>query len=96
MLPKERQALEDMLEEAQTVLQKAHGKGVELECILEVNTTYLLYLLITLFQYIIMIIFLQSAFEIEYFLIHLLMFSHGQLYLFFSRLGANWYRITRF
>lgn len=42
MLPKERQALEDMLAEAQTVLQKAHGKGVELECILEVNTTNLL------------------------------------------------------
>lgn len=45
MLPKERQALEDTLDEAQIVLKKAHGKGVELECILEVNS------LITLFQY---------------------------------------------
>lgn len=37
MLPKERQALEDTLDEAQTVLKQAHGKGVELECILEVG-----------------------------------------------------------
>lgn len=47
MLPKERQALEDMLDQAQTVIKKAHDKGVELEGILEVNS------LITLFQYII-------------------------------------------
>lgn len=45
MLPKERQILEDTLDEAQTVLKQAHGKGVELECILEVNTP------IALFQY---------------------------------------------
>lgn len=45
MLPKERQALEDTLDEAQAVLKQAHGKGVELECILEVNSR------ITLFQY---------------------------------------------
>lgn len=45
MLPKERQGLEDTLDEAQTVLKQAHGKGVELECILEVNC------LNTLFQY---------------------------------------------
>lgn len=37
MLPKERQALEDTLDEAQAVLKQAHGKGVELECIREVN-----------------------------------------------------------
>lgn len=47
MLPKERQALEDMLDEAQTVIKKAHDKGVELEGILEVNS------LITLFRNII-------------------------------------------
>lgn len=47
MLPKERQALEDMLDEAQTVIKKAHDKGVELEGILEVNS------LITLFKCII-------------------------------------------
>lgn len=45
MLPKERQALEVTLDEAQTVLRQAHGKGVELECILEVKS------LVTLFQY---------------------------------------------
>lgn len=44
MLPKERQALEVTLDEAQTVLRQAHGKGVELECILEVKS-------LTLFQY---------------------------------------------
>lgn len=41
MLPKERQALEETLDEAQTVIKKAHGKGVELECILEVNNLIL-------------------------------------------------------
>lgn len=37
MLPKERQALEETLAEAQSVLKEAHSKGVELECILEVR-----------------------------------------------------------
>lgn len=37
MLPKESQALEETLAEAQSVLKEAHGKGVELECILEVR-----------------------------------------------------------
>lgn len=49
MLPKERQALEDTLDEAQTVIKKAHGKGVELECILEVNN--LILYLKTLFDF---------------------------------------------
>ncbi|XP_032356678.1 nesprin-1 isoform X1 [Etheostoma spectabile] len=35
MLPKESQALEETLAEAQSVLKEAHSKGVELECILE-------------------------------------------------------------
>lgn len=37
MLPKESQALEETLAEAQSVLREAHSKGVELECILEVR-----------------------------------------------------------
>lgn len=37
MLPKERQALEETLAEAQGVIKEAHSKGVELECILEVR-----------------------------------------------------------
>lgn len=37
MLPKESQALEETLAEAQSVLKEAHSKGVELECILEVR-----------------------------------------------------------
>lgn len=37
MLPKERQALEETLAEAQSVLKEAHSKGVELEFILEVG-----------------------------------------------------------
>lgn len=37
MLPKERQALEETLAEAQSVLKEAHSKGVELEFILEVR-----------------------------------------------------------
>lgn len=37
MLPKESQALEETLAEAQSVLKQAHSKGVELECILEVR-----------------------------------------------------------
>lgn len=37
MLPKERQALEETLAEAQSVLKDAHSKGVELEFILEVR-----------------------------------------------------------
>lgn len=37
MLPKENQALEETLAEAQRVLKEAHSKGVELECILEVD-----------------------------------------------------------
>lgn len=36
-LPKERQALEETLAEAQSVLKDAHSKGVELEFILEVR-----------------------------------------------------------
>uniref|UniRef100_A0A3Q3K5V9 SYNE1 n=1 Tax=Monopterus albus TaxID=43700 RepID=A0A3Q3K5V9_MONAL len=35
MLPKESQALEETLAEAQSILKEAHSKGVELECILE-------------------------------------------------------------
>lgn len=37
MLPKESQALEVTLAEAQSILKEAHSKGVELECILEVR-----------------------------------------------------------
>lgn len=37
MLPKESQALEETLAEAQSVLKEAHSKGVELERILEVR-----------------------------------------------------------
>lgn len=37
MLPKERQALEETLAEAQSVLKEAHSKGVELEFVLEVR-----------------------------------------------------------
>lgn len=37
MLPKERQALEETLAEAQGIIKEAHSKGVELECILEVR-----------------------------------------------------------
>lgn len=37
MLPKESQALEETLAEAQSVLKAAHSKGVELECVLEVR-----------------------------------------------------------
>lgn len=37
MLPKERQALEETLAEAHSVLKDAHSKGVELEFILEVR-----------------------------------------------------------
>lgn len=37
MLPKESQALEETLAQAQDVLRKAHSKGVELECIHEVS-----------------------------------------------------------
>lgn len=37
MLPKERQTLEEIMAEAQSVLKEAHSKGVELECILEVR-----------------------------------------------------------
>lgn len=37
MLLKERQALEDTLAEAQSILKEAHSKGVELECIVEVR-----------------------------------------------------------
>lgn len=36
MLPKESQALEEMLFQAQMILKQAHSKGVELEGILEV------------------------------------------------------------
>lgn len=36
-LPKERQALEEILAGAQSVLKDAHSKGVELEFILEVR-----------------------------------------------------------
>lgn len=42
MLPKESQALEETLAEAQSVLKEAHSKGVELECILEVREKTLL------------------------------------------------------
>lgn len=37
MVPKERQTLEEIMAEAQSVLKEAHSKGVELECILEVR-----------------------------------------------------------
>lgn len=37
MVPKESQALEETLAEAQCVLKEAHSKGVELERILEVR-----------------------------------------------------------
>lgn len=46
MLPKESQALEETLAEAQSVLKQAHSKGVELECILEVREEILLVLTI--------------------------------------------------
>lgn len=37
VLLKDRQALEDTLAEAQSILKEAHSKGVELECIVEVR-----------------------------------------------------------
>ena len=45
MLPKESQALEETLAEAQSVLKQAHSKGVELECILEVRELTISFLL---------------------------------------------------
>lgn len=47
-LPKERQALEETLAEAQSVLKDAHNKGVELEFILEVRQKSFIVLTCTL------------------------------------------------
>lgn len=48
-LPKERQALKETLDEAQSVLKDAHSKGVELEFILEVRDETIFLLSFTLY-----------------------------------------------
>lgn len=91
MLPKESQALEQTLTEAQSVLKQAHSKGVELECIVEVREG-------TVYAFVIFLFRLKSQkFKKKVFFLFLCLldFKIQIIYLFLFRLGAVWCRITR-
>lgn len=78
-LPKERQALEETLAEAQSVLKDAHSKGVELEFILEVRLKPL---------------FIDLHFVSLYNMLKVPQQQHSR-FLLLLRLGAVWCRTTR-